>query len=409
MRVSLSLAARLCGPLMIAVSVMAAGENLIANGSFEQAAGSQPDGWRTHDWAGTGSYTYVESGREGSHAVRIAARQPADLCWQHTVAVKPGSIYRLSGWIRTEDIAPGSGRGALFNVHGMQTSATPAVTGDSDWTHVESIVRVGSRDSITVNCLFGGWGQSTGTAYYDDVRLDEVDMGDVEPAVTIHAQRAGVPIDTFIYGQFIEHLGRCIYGGIWAEMLEDRKFYFPITADYNPYRDRPEDKAMRFPVVARSPWQIIGDSNGVTMVTADSFVGEHTPLVQPGAAIQQNDLGIVAGEKYVGYVWLKSTDAAEATVTLGSARGSTRIVDIGDDYTKHEFAFTAEESTDKASLNIAVSGAPLSIGAVSLMPANNVEGMRPAVLELIKELDSPIYRWPGGQLRQRLQLARRHR
>ena len=30
----------------------------------------------------------------------------------------------------------------------------------------------------------------------------------------------------YIYGQFIEHLGRCIYGGIWAEMLEDRKFWY---------------------------------------------------------------------------------------------------------------------------------------------------------------------------------------
>jgi len=46
--------------------------------------------------------------------------------------------------------------------------------------------------------------------------------------------RTNAPINPFIYGQFIEHLGRCIYGGIWAEMLEDRKFYFPITADYSP-------------------------------------------------------------------------------------------------------------------------------------------------------------------------------
>ena len=55
-------------------------------------------------------------------------------------------------------------------------------------------------------------------------------------AVTIDAGKTGEPISKFVYGQFIEHLGRCIYGGIWAEMLEDRKFYFPITAEYDPYR-----------------------------------------------------------------------------------------------------------------------------------------------------------------------------
>ena len=43
------------------------------------------------------------------------------------------------------------------------------------------------------------------------------------------------PINPYIYGQFIEHLGKCIYGGIWAEMLEDRKFYYPVTFEFNPW------------------------------------------------------------------------------------------------------------------------------------------------------------------------------
>ena len=54
--------------------------------------------------------------------------------------------------------------------------------------------------------------------------------------VIIDATATREPISPYVYGQFIEHLGRCIYGGLWAEMLEDRKFYFPITANYDPYR-----------------------------------------------------------------------------------------------------------------------------------------------------------------------------
>ena len=30
----------------------------------------------------------------------------------------------------------------------------------------------GGRSRISINCLFGGWGRSTGVAYYDDVRLE---------------------------------------------------------------------------------------------------------------------------------------------------------------------------------------------------------------------------------------------
>src|SRR5690242_4126471 len=75
--------------------------------------------------------------------------------------------------------------------------------------------------------------------------------------------KTNAPISPFIYGQFVEHLGRCIYGGIWAEMLEDRKFYFPIAAEYTPYKSLQDTP---FPVVGASPWEIIGDAKSVTMV-----------------------------------------------------------------------------------------------------------------------------------------------
>src|SRR5690606_15284432 len=80
-------------------------------------------------------------------------------------------------------------------------------------------------------------------------------FGATSVPVKIDTAKTGAPINPFIYGQFIEHLGRCIYGGIWAEMLEDRKFYFPITAEYDPYRSLQDTD---FPVVGASPWQIIG-------------------------------------------------------------------------------------------------------------------------------------------------------
>ena len=66
------------------------------------------------------------------------------------------------------------------------------------------------------------------------------------PRIVIEAASAGEPMSENIYSQFIEHLGRCIYGGIWAEMLEDRKFYFPITAEYSPYRSLREDAHFRW-------------------------------------------------------------------------------------------------------------------------------------------------------------------
>ena len=33
---------------------------------------------------------------------------------------------------------------------------------------------------------------------------------------TVHADQAGAKINREIYGQFSEHLGTCIYGGLWV-------------------------------------------------------------------------------------------------------------------------------------------------------------------------------------------------
>src|SRR4051794_14181796 len=143
-------------------------------------------------------------------------------------------------------------------------------------------------------------------AIASDSGADELAKADSNPIqVTIDATKTGPPINPFIYGQFIEHLGRCIYGGIWAEMLEDRKFYFPITDEYRPYRDL---RNTEFPVVGASPWEVIGGEHSVTMEKNKPFVGDQSPQIAPGSAIRQNDLCLVRGKRYVGYIWLCAHD-----------------------------------------------------------------------------------------------------
>jgi len=220
------------------------------------------------------------------------------------------------------------------------------------------------------------------------------------PRIAIDAAKTGEPISKYVYGQFIEHLGRCIYGGIWAEMLEDRKFYFPITPKYAPYKAA---KDVPLPVVAASPWQVVGDEGGVKMVKEEPFVGEHTPEVAPSSGIRQNDLGLVKGRAYVGYVWLKAAkEAADVEVAVRWGDGQedmykSSIKAGGKGYEKHDFRFTSGADSAKGSLEIRVTGGgPCRVGTASLMPADNTSGMRADTLELLKQLDSPVYRWPGG-------------
>lgn len=221
-----------------------------------------------------------------------------------------------------------------------------------------------------------------------------------ELELELDIEAKGAPINPFIYGQFIEHLGRCIYGGIWAEMLEDRKFYFPVTAEYDPYRKLTNTG---FPVVGGSPWEITGNPDGVSMVTVDSFVGEHTPLIEAGSGIRQHDLALVEGKKYTGYIWLKSDGQKSADVKLTVLTGSKGDLQLEetirakpDEYFKVPFSFKATADSNMAILAVEVQTGTVQVGTLSLMPADNVQGMRADTLAILRELDAPLYRWPGG-------------
>ncbi len=375
--------------------------NLVRNHSFEEVERNRPSGWRPQSWGGEGSSQVANVGHSGDRSVLLSSSEGADLGWTANVSVEPFGRYRLSGWIKTEGLELNGGRGALLNLHNIPGVATPAVTGSQDWTEVKAEFEVEDLDSVQVNCLLGGWGLATGKAWFDDVRLEKI--GELEapsPMVTVHADEVSAPMSVNIYGQFIEHLGRCIYGGIWAEMLEDRKFYHPIQEEYAPYtrlRNTP------FPVVGASPWELTGERESVLMDETAPFVGRHTPVVSEGTGIRQHDLGVTQGKTYVGHLWAKAPEGERASLQV-TLRWGERSVDcqthtidrVRDRYRRFTFEFTAGQTTDEASLEVRASTGTAYLGTVSLMPADHVEGMRADTLALLRELKAPIYRWPGG-------------
>jgi alpha-L-arabinofuranosidase len=363
----------------------------VVNGSFEELDGQDPKGWRGQSWqrGGDAVFAIEPSGHAGGRSAVISSEKGADASWITTVPIRPYSRYRLSGWIKTQNLVPGTGRGAQINVQGQEDWRTPPVTGTRDWAPVEVEFDAGANDAIEVTCLFGGWGLATGKAWFDDVELTRLSGRELgRPKVVIDAEKTGRPMSRYIYGQFIEHLGRCIYQGIWAEMLEDRKFFWPVGQ-------------------GESPWKAVGDPNSVRMDTAKPFTGAHTPRVtlsgKGPVGIVQEGLALIAGKDYVGRVVLAG-DAGAAPVNVSlvwgdgpDARQTLAVKEIGRVYSTLPFSFKAGASTENARLEITSSGrGSFKVGTVSIMPADNIDGFRPEVLALLKELDAPVYRWPGG-------------
>ncbi len=158
-------------------------ENLLPNPDFSETNGHQPAHWTFRSWGeakpGTASLSIVPDGRSGN-AIRIQSEDnPADVAASATVQVKPNTRYRLGAWIRTENVRNHGGRGAMLNVHEFQNAASKAVHGTTGWTEISVDFNSGNRSEIEVLCLFGGYGRSSGTAWWDDVYLHEIDAGDL--------------------------------------------------------------------------------------------------------------------------------------------------------------------------------------------------------------------------------------
>ncbi|MGD0966085.1 MAG: alpha-N-arabinofuranosidase [Candidatus Acidiferrales bacterium] len=217
-------------------------------------------------------------------------------------------------------------------------------------------------------------------------------------AMTVDASKTGAPISPYMYGFFTELLGNN-EGGYWAEMLSDRKFFYPVD-------DTPTPKSHARRVYVR--WSPLGPQEFVTMDKGHAYVGDHSPWIKLEAAtphgIEQSSLGIRKGRKYTGHVILAAEPGAHVTVSLvwGPGLGDRQTIaikSIRKEYAKYPFSFTAGADSDDARFEIAGTGnGSFHIGAVSLMPSDNMYGFRADLIAEMKKIGPTMFRWPGGNM-----------
>ena len=224
-------------------------------------------------------------------------------------------------------------------------------------------------------------------------------------AVSIDGGKTRAPISPYLYGQFIEHIGDLVNRSVWAEMIDDRKFYNAINSEPDaPSPSRPQQGPPR----GRKPnrWRPIGPDSAVVMDLDHVYVGEHSPLIRLNGTeprgIQQPGLVLRKSKVYSGRVVLAGEPGAAVRVSLiwGSGPGERQTVPITGlktAYAKFPLKFIAEGNTDNGRIEIAATGVgAFHVGAVSLMPADNIRGFRRDTTGLLKQLHSGMYRFPGG-------------
>jgi alpha-L-arabinofuranosidase len=214
------------------------------------------------------------------------------------------------------------------------------------------------------------------------------------PRVTavVDAAKAGVPISPYVYGQFIEHAGNISYSGLWSEMLEDRKFFYAVQPKPPEEPNAGQRGTGGFGRGRRrnagpGHWNPIDPVDSVVMATNQPFVGEHTPLIKLAGAeprgIRQTGLNFIQGTTYRGRIQLTGDATASVTIDIvwgdgvGAVRRPVSIGGLSWDYQAIPFSFKAAQSGSAQFEIVGTGTSSFHIGAVSLMPADNLGGFRP--------------------------------
>jgi alpha-L-arabinofuranosidase len=220
---------------------------------------------------------------------------------------------------------------------------------------------------------------------------------------TIDIQSKGEPISPKMYGMFLEHLGNADVGDLiddclWAEILDDRKFFYPV--DFNKTLE-PINKRDTI-----NQWSPLDHEDAVLMDSVNPFVGIHSPRIstnkQNPEGIVQQGFSVRTNTKYVGRIIMKGNVGLQVKVSLkwgkGEADKSTITFDqLSGSFSRYNFVLESKADTDRASFEITGLGdGQFSVGAVSLMPEGNLHGFRPEVIKLLNDLNSSLYRWGGN-------------
>ena len=236
--------------------------------------------------------------------------------------------------------------------------------------------------------------------------LDEADGWEREAAqaTPLTLQRKApedLLVSPYLFGSNLEHTRSCLYTGLSAQMVRNRKFAGKPTAC--------EGCAMEwFPLGKRAvfaldePYTRHGEGYHMKRNTECNSVSIFNPFQGETAGLGQHGVAISQGQPYLFGMVVKTQNPVEFAVSLTDRAGKevycrTTFTGEGADWTRFEVELTPQAADPDADLRICWEEAgQVCVGAISLLPKDHFHGMRRDVVEAMKELGIKVLRWPGG-------------
>ena len=218
-------------------------------------------------------------------------------------------------------------------------------------------------------------------------------------SVNINLDRVIGEAHDHLYGANLEHLGQAVYGGVWAEMLRDRKF----AGNDRMYKSPSEglyNVHLGIGIVA--PWEAANPDYEAVLYAHDNssyYTGRQSQRITirrpdgQARGIKQGSLYLESERDYELSLVLKG-QGQSLEVQLGDERW--QIAELGDDWQSYRHTFTKAGADPKGELILTIRGGTAWIGCASLLPTDHMRGFRADVIAAMRDWSPTQLRWPGG-------------
>ena len=170
-----------CNKDKVDPDVLLDSNNPIVNPSFEDVIdfNNTKSIWKKYAWqASQAKFEWHQGiGLNQSNCISLASGATEnDVTLMQDIVLEGEKVYRLTTWVKTKNVA--GGRGANICLYGTWQSSEPLL-GTNNWQQVSCTFITPESGKVTIACRLGYWGgTATGEAWFDDVRVQEVDMFD---------------------------------------------------------------------------------------------------------------------------------------------------------------------------------------------------------------------------------------
>ena len=221
----------------------------------------------------------------------------------------------------------------------------------------------------------------------------------LQATITLNPEQLIGEVHDHLYGANLEHIGQGIYGGVWAEMLRDRKF----AGNDHMYTGASEGLNNVHPSIGVVvPWEAYNPNYENVIYMHDNttfYTGQQSQRI----VIRQPD-GELYGIKQAG-LYLQADHSYDVRIVL---KGDEQLVSIqlGDetwelqtdssDWQTYHHTFNLSSTICNGELRITLTEGTLWVGCASVMPSDNIKGFRADVIEAMKDWSPTHLRWPGG-------------